>query len=359
MKTFYSSIIICTALAFASCKSEKKEAEVIQTETETVKDTTVAVNNENFAYAMADLAMQKEFVQGANNTWNHHRKPMPLDEQPAPLMNRDTNYSFAILDGGGDVAITLPENDGRYMSLHVVNHDHVTVDVFYGPGRYVIPASKTTDFFWANVRMQVNPKSDADVKKVNEYQDQLQVEHLNGYQPKSFKVTPWNMAQFKSVLDHYIEIAGKEGVRGTMGTIDNPVSLEARNRGVSIATGLLPDKDAVYLTEKYELDGSKVHKVTYQVPEMKDPKLGFYSITIYGDDQYLKTDKGSTISNSEIKLNTDGKTFDIYYTPEDQYDSLKQNNKLLMPTQPFWICFRIYMPSEGVVAGEYTLPAIK
>ena len=353
-------IAICTStLVFTNCKQQKKEGVKVAETENTNKDSTVSVTKDDFAYAMADLAMQKEFVQGADNTWNHHRKPMPLDEQPAPLMNRDTNYSFAILDGGGDVAVTLPENDGRYMSLHIVNHDHVTVDVFYGPGRYVIPASKTTDFFWANVRMQVNPRSEEDVKKVNEYQDQLKVEPLNGYQPKSFKVTNWNMKEFKEVLAHYVDIAGKEGVLGTMGTVESPVSLEDRNRGVSIATGLLPDKDAVYLTEKYELKDNETHKVTYQIPEMKDPKLGFYSITIYGSDQYLKTDKGSTISNSEIKLNPDGKSFDIYYVPEAKFDALKQNNKVLMPTQPFWICFRVYMPAESVVKGDYTLPEIK
>ncbi|MEH0158397.1 murein transglycosylase [Limibacter armeniacum] len=345
-------------LLFVAC-NQSKDNENKDEATQVDKGTTVSVTKENFAFAMADLAMQKEFVQGADNTWNHHRKPMPLNEQPAPLMNRDTDYSFAILDGGGDVAITLPETDGRYMSLHIVNHDHVTVKVFYGPGRYVIPSSETTDFYWANVRIQVNPNDPADIKKVNGYQDQLQLEFLNGYQPKSFKVTDWNMEEFKKVLQHYVEIAGKEGVRGTMGTVDNPVSLEDRNRGVSIATGLLPDKDAVYLTEKYEVEKGIAYKATYQVPDMKDPKLGFYSVTIYGDDQYLKTDKGSTISNTEIKLNPDGKTFDLYYILEDQFDQSKHQNKLLVPTQPFWICFRVYMPGEPVVNGDYKLPKIE
>ena len=318
----------------------------------------VSVTKQNFAQAMTDLAMQKEVEQGANNAWHHHRKTMALAEQPAPLMNRDTVYSFAVLDGGGDVAITLPKNDGRYMSLHVMNHDHVTYKVFYGPGRYVIPASKSTDYFYANVRMQINDKDPEDVKKVNQYQDALKIEYLNGYKPKPFKVTNWDMKSFEKVRAQYVAQAQKQGVTGTMGTVEHPVSLEARNRGVSIATGLLPDKDAVYLTTKHDVKMGKTYKATYQVPDQVDPKLGFYSVTVYGDDQYLKTDKGSTISNSEIKLNPDGKTFDIYFVPETEFGKGQHANELIIPTAPFWTALRVYMPGESVVKGKYKVPKL-
>ncbi|QDV14850.1 hypothetical protein CA51_47600 [Rosistilla oblonga] len=307
---------------------------------------------------MTDLAMQKEFVQDADNTWNHHRTPMPLNEQPAPLMNRDTLYSFAILDGRGDVAVTLPENDGRYMSLHVMNHDHITYKVLYGPGRYVLPASGTSDFFYANVRMQLDAKDPADVKKVNNYQDQLKVEHLNGYQPESFQVTNWNMEDFAKVRTKYVAEAKKDGVTGTMGTVEKPVSLDARNRGVSIATGLLPDNDATYLTTMHEGEMGKSYKATFAVPEMRDPHLGFFSLTIYGDDQYLKTDEGSIINNPQIKLNADGKSFDLWFVPEADFGKRKHDNEVIVPTAPFWTCFRVYMPGDSVLSGEYKLPSL-
>lgn len=319
----------------------------------------VGVTKENFAFAMNDLAMQKEFAQGADNTWNHHRKPMPLDEQPAPLMNRDTLYSFAILDGGDDVAITLPENDGRYMSLHVMNHDHITYKVFYGPGRYVIPSDKTSDFFFANVRMQLDASDPADVMKVNGFQDELKIEFLGGYQPKSFQVTDWNMEEFGKIRAKYVALAQKEGVVGTMGTEDHPVSLEARNRGVAIATGLLPDKDAIYLTTKQDVDEGKSYRATYAVPEMADPKLGFYSVTIYGDNQFLKTDKGSILTSKAIKLNDDGKTFDLYFVPEAEFGKEGNANEAIIPTAPFWTCFRVYMPGDSVLKGDYNLPKLE
>lgn len=333
-----------------SCSQQKKQGNN--------EETKVSVTKENYAFAMADMAMQREYLQGADNTnWHHHYAIMELDKQPAPMMNRDTKYSFSIVDGGGDVAITLPETDGRYQSLHVWNHDHVTYKVFYGPGRYIIPADKSSDFFVANVRTQVNPKDPEDVKKSSQYQDMLKVEFLNGYQPKSFKATNWNMEEFEKIHQHYVDIAQKEGIQGTMGTIDNPVSLEDRNRGVSIGTGLLPDKDAVYLAAKYDVVKGNKYQATYEIPELANPVLGFYSITIYGDDQYLKTDEGSTISNRDIKLNPDGETFTINYVSKEDFG--KNDNELLIPSETFWINFRVYMPGESVVNGAYILPPVK
>jgi hypothetical protein len=315
----------------------------------------VRVTKENYAHVMVDFSMQKEFPQGANNTsWHHHRKPMELDKQPAPMMNKDTLYSFSVIDGGGDVAITLPETDGRYQSLHVLSDDHITYNVFYGAGRHLIPAYITSDFFVANVRTQINPKDSQDVKKANSYQDQLKVEFLNGYEPKQYQATKWNMDDFKKLHQHYVAIAQKDGVTGTMGTLHNQVPLEDRNRGVATATGLLPDTDAVYLTGKYQAKQGQTLKATYPVPELKDSKLGFYSITIYGDDQYLHTDKGSTLSNSEIKLNPDGKSFDVYYVPEEAFG--KSANELIVPTETFNITMRIYLPEKSIQNGDYKLP---
>ncbi len=75
---------------------------------------------------------------------------------------------------------------------------------------------------------------------------------------------------------------------------------------------------------------------------------------MYGDDQYLHTDKGSTINNSEIKLNPDGKSFDVYYVSEEAFG--KNANELIVPTETFNITLRVYLPAESVQNGEYKLP---
>ncbi|WP_197276030.1 hypothetical protein [Mangrovimonas sp. TPBH4] len=342
--------ILIAVVIFASCTQQKKSNTDKQ-------DAPVTVTEENFALAMSDLAMQREFAQGANNTqWHHNRSVMALDAQPAPLMNRMTTYSFSIVDGGGDVAITLPENDGRYMSLHVWNHDHVTVGVYYGAGKYIIPADKSSDFFVANVRMYLDPNDPEDIKKVNGFQDQLKIEFLNGYEPKPFKVTNWNMEQFEKIHEHYVARAKELGTLNGMATLEHKITLDEANRGVAVATGLLPDKDAMYFTENHLMNGEKVKKVTYSVPEIENPDLGFFSITIYGEDQWLKTDEGSNIDNRGIQLNADGKTFDVYYVMQDEYANADYPNKLLVPSDNFWTCFRVYMPGKTVREGEFILP---
>lgn len=44
----------------------------------------VSVTKENYAHAMVDQALQREFLLGANNSnWHHHRTLIELDKQPA------------------------------------------------------------------------------------------------------------------------------------------------------------------------------------------------------------------------------------------------------------------------------------
>lgn len=58
----------------------------------------VSVTKDNYSFAALDMAMNEEVKHGATNKFYHHRMPMEIDKQPAVLMNRDTLYSFAIID---------------------------------------------------------------------------------------------------------------------------------------------------------------------------------------------------------------------------------------------------------------------
>lgn len=312
------------------------------------------VTEDDFAYAVLDLAMEQEAKQGAINAFNHHRKPMELDKQPAVLMNRDTLYSFAIVDASHGVTIHVPEGDGRYVSTHFMEHDHTTKDVKYGGGEYVIEPGSTTDFLVVNIRTQVNPHDPDDVAKANAIQDQFKIIFPEGYTPKEFKVTDWNMDDLNALKAKYVKLADEQGLSGTMAA-RGAVSLEKRNIGAGVATGLLPDTAAWYSFKTYEVDKSTCYTATYDVPEMADPELGFYSMTIYGDDLYLHTEDGSSIANEEIVPNADGETFDLYFGSNETCPA-EAKNILVAPTDNWTLAFRVYFPGEAVQNGDFTLP---
>ena len=65
----------------------------------------------------------------------HRREPTPIDKQTVIRMNRDTHYSAAVFDlDAGAVTIALPDADGRFMSMQVIDEDEYTREVDYKPG---------------------------------------------------------------------------------------------------------------------------------------------------------------------------------------------------------------------------------
>ena len=72
------------------------------------------------------------------------------DEQFVVRMNRDTPYSSCIIDmSGGEVFVTVPETD-RYVTIQVVDENHETQPMIYGPGRHKLTAK--TDHAFVIVR---------------------------------------------------------------------------------------------------------------------------------------------------------------------------------------------------------------
>ncbi|GAB5375334.1 MAG: DUF1254 domain-containing protein [Acuticoccus sp.] len=312
------------------------------------------VTDDNFAYAVLDLAMEEEAKQGAINAFHHHRKPMELDKQPAVLMNRDTLYSFAVVDASQGVTVHVPEGDGRYISTHLMEHDHTTKGVEYGGGDYVIAPGSTTDFLVVNIRTQVNPHDADDVAKANALQDEYRIEFPEGYTPQRFKVTDWNMEELNALKAGYVKLADERGLSNTMGARGD-IPLESRNVGAAVATGLLPDDAAWYSFKTYEADKGTCYTATYDVPGMANPALGFYSMTIYGNDLYLHTEDGSSIANDEIVPNPDGKTFDLHFGSKESCPADAQN-VLIAPTDDWTLAFRVYFPDAAVQGGKYALP---
>ena len=143
-------------------------------------------------------------------------------------------------------------------------------------------------------------------------QDQIVVALPEGVEPKAYVPRDWDKKSLEALRAKYREEAKQlpnmNATSGAHGEVD-PHLLRL---GVSVAMGLLPPENAVYLWRDYGLKGGECYSATYTKPGFKDK--GFYSFTMYGSDRYLH-DEDSTLNNRTIKDNPDG-TFTIYYGPE-------------------------------------------
>ena len=84
-----------------------------------------AVNVDNFVRAETDrMFSDLQRDAGGVNVWNHNRAPAAIDRQTVIRLNRDTLYSFAIVDISDGATFTIPEAGDRYLSVMVVNQDH-------------------------------------------------------------------------------------------------------------------------------------------------------------------------------------------------------------------------------------------
>ncbi len=307
------------------------------------------VTPENYARAEVDQSFKSIVAEVGPNKFRHDRSLMPLDKQPAVTMNRDTVYSFGVFYVPAGTTITLPKSaDDRYQSAMIMQNDNYTDQVFYAPGTFEIKSE--TEFAAVVMRTQIDPSDPGDIENVKALQDGVKVKWPEGTVPKEYKVVEWDQASLATLRAEYQKEAAKlpnfnetSGARGV-------IKPEMLRLSASVALGLLPANDAVYIYRDYGLSGDKCYEATYAKPDFN--KGGFFSFTMYGSDKYLKSDN-SNLNNRAMKFNDDG-TVTLRYGPKEKCGEAA--NWLPTPGDNWYLGMRIYRPGEAVVSGKYTIP---
>ena len=95
---------------------------------------------------------------GGVDVWNHNRAPAAIDRQTVIRLNRDTLYSFAIVDISDGATFTIPDAGVRYLSVMVVNQDHYINRLFHEPGDHAIGVDEfDTPWVMLAARILVDP----------------------------------------------------------------------------------------------------------------------------------------------------------------------------------------------------------
>jgi hypothetical protein len=127
--------------------------------------------------------------------------------------------------------------------------------------------------------------------------------------------------------------------------------------------GALPAEDAVYYSSPRDsagqpFDGSKRYVLHFDKSAIP-PVRAFWSLTLYDDQGYFTANALSRYAIGDrdpLKFNADG-SLDLYIQ-HDAPGGEKDSNWLPAPAGAFNLALRLYWPSEQVVNGAWTPPAV-
>lgn len=283
-------------------------------------------------------------IAGGVNRFFHFRHVTPLDKQNVIRMNRDTLYSMGVVDTSRGATITVPElPEDRYASVYLVDNDHYCPFVIYKSGTHELP--RDTKYLGLGVRIQVFDPKDADeVAMINKLQDQFIIKAGSSDPLPDFN---WDIQSLKALTVQYEKLSAQfsswKGMMGPRGKVNE----ETRHIAAAAAWGLFPEWDATYLNYSGGHDSEICHKATYQVPENE----AFWSITVYGNDGYMKSDN-NIVNSSNVRLNTDG-TFTVHFGSKNACGDVPNR---LDVSEGWNFLMRVYRPGPSILDGSYTLP---
>ena len=304
------------------------------------------VNVDNFVRTeTARMFSDLQRDSGGVNRLRHNRQPASIEHQTVIRMNRDTLYSFAIVDVAAGATLTLPDAGGRYLSAMVVDQDHHVVAIHHDPGTHELTAGPAGDgHVFVAVRILVDPADPDDVAQVTALQDQLAIE--------TGSATPYEVPEYDTdSLDRTRTAllslaAGLSTFDRTFGTADQ-VDPVRHLIGTAAGWGGLPSEEATYVGVAPGLPPGD-----YELTVGDVPVDGFWSISVYDAEGYFQPNDRDAYSVNSVTAdrNTDG-AVTVRFGDGDAPNAI--------PTPDGWnYVVRLYRPRAAVLDGTWTFPSL-
>lgn len=313
----------------------------------------VPVELKDFPTAESHLMMRVTLDTYDNlGKWYHFREFSPIDEQTIVRMNRDTLYSSIVLDLTEPATLVMPEGDGRYQMLLVVNEQHFARKAIYEPGEHLLTQEDMgSRYVFVIARTLVNASDPEDLARAHAVQDGLGVIQAD---PGSFEVPAWDQEQLGQLRDALRTLglflsnrergfgAGPEDVDMLPYLVSAADGWGGSPKEHSIFVGIVPEEDS----------GKTAYEMTFRdVPAGPD---AFWSISIYNAEGYfVKNEYGIySINNTVAEKNEDGSTT-IRFGGDPEAPNF-------LPLPEGWnATMRIYQAQEAYFDGSWTMPELE
>ncbi|WP_353807776.1 DUF1214 domain-containing protein [Agromyces sp. SYSU T00194] len=306
------------------------------------------VNVDNFAVAeTARMFHDLQRDAGGVNRLLHHREPAPIDQQTVIRMNRDTLYSFAIVDVSAGATLTLPDAGGRYVSAMVVNEGHYIPVVFHGAGSHHIDAEVAgSPHCFVALRILVDPNDPDDVAAVAALQDGVALEAASD---APFPDPDFDTASLDATRNALLQLAA--GIGGFERTFGRPDEVDPVRHLIGTAAGWggLPSTEASYVGVTPD-EGTG----TFALRMADVPVDAFWSISVYDAKGFFEPNaSGRYTVNSVTGVPDDDGAITVHFVPDDAVRDLPN----AIPTPEGWnFIVRLYQPRPEYFAGAWTVP---
>lgn len=283
---------------------------------------------------------------GAVNVFSHNREPASVDHQTVIRLNRDTLYSFAVVDISEGVTLSIPEHGSRYVSAMIVNQDHFINGIFHGAGQHHVTIDQfETAHVVVAVRILVDPTDPDDVHAVTALQDQLEI---SAQSADPYVSADYDTASLDSTRQALLSLAaGLSEFDRTFGTTHD-VDPVRHLIGTAAGWGGLPTEEATYIGVAPGLPVGQ-----YELTVRDVPVDGFWSISVYNADGYFEpNDTGVYSVNSITGIRNDDDSITVRFG-----DHRDLPNSI--PVSEGWnYLVRLYRPRTEIINGSWTFPAI-
>ena len=304
------------------------------------------VSVDNFVRAETDRMFGALMQQaGGVNGFGHNRTPTPLDQQTVIRMNRDTLYSFAIVDISGGATLTVPESGDRYVSVMVVNQDHYINRIFHRGGDYSLTVDEfDTPYVLVAARVFVDPGDEADVAAVNALQDGFAVTASSAapFTPTDYDRESLDTTR-RSLLELAKNVGGFDHAFGARSDVDPVRHL----LGTAAGWGGLPEREAHYVGGTPDLP---VGEYAIRVEDV--PVDGFWSISVYNAEGFFVANDRDAVSINNVTAVSDA---DGSVTVH--FGGCSDDRPNCLPIMEGWnYLVRLYRPRPEVLDGTWTFP---
>jgi hypothetical protein len=281
------------------------------------------------------------------NTFQHNREPADVQHQTVIRLNRDTLYSFAIVDLAGGATVTLPDAGDRYQSAMLVNEDHYINRILHGPGTFELSADELGSRYVAlAVRTLVDPGDPADVAAVAALQDRTTVVAASA---EPFASPAYDVASLDATRTALLELArGLDGLGGMFGRREE-VDPVRHLIGTAAGWGGLPSTEAIYVSAAPDLPPGR-----YSLTVGEVPVDGFWSMSVYDAAGYFQPNARNaySVNNITATRETDGSVV-VHLGDWDE------GTPNCIPLPEGWnYVVRLYRPRPELVDGTWTFPTL-